>query len=200
MPAAETILNKVNNEIQQLLNGTLSTEESYDFAPVLHRVVPKHSNIKMSCTFNTSDPSTSGNFSYITFWRSPNGVAAHDGVGIAYKKGDGNLYNFYIVDNDFLSDGIYITEKIVREDTGINNFIAGGKFEILTNTTYNISLKILEDYSIIAKIWNDGTSEPADGASPGADYLIINSGAKLTAYRTAAEEEHHFGISVPNTQ
>jgi hypothetical protein len=192
-------INDIIEDIDSSLINKLSVDESYNFAPVLHKVLPKHSDVKLYCKIKTSDNSENGIINYLTFWRSPNYAVAHDGVGLAWTKGDGNLYNFYIVDNDPLSDGVFITEKIVRESVGINNFIAGGKFNINKDIWYNTSLKINSNYSIIAKIWVDGTTEPADNAAPNTDYLIIKSGAMIHPFRTGNEWEYHFGIGIQDT-
>ncbi len=186
-------------DIRTIFEDLISTDVAYNFSPVLHRYMGLHTGVKFSGKFKTSDPSTNGNMCYTTFWRSENYAIPHDGVGMAWIKGDENTYNVYIVDNDVLSDEINIANSIIREDVGINKFIASGKKEILIDTWYEFSLKIKSDNSIIAKVWNNGSGEPGDDDGPGAAYVIIKSGAMTGTFRDGTEEDYQFGIGVHNT-
>jgi hypothetical protein len=190
---------KLLSDVRDIFNNLVSTEVAYNFSPILHRYMGLHTGVKFTGKFKTSDPSTDGNTCYTTFWRSENFAIPHDGVGIGWVKGDGNTYNVYIVDNDVLSNEVFIGNNIVREDLGINKFIASGKKEILIDTWYEYSLKIKSDNSIVAKVWNNATGEPGDDDAPGANYVIIKSGASGSPFRTGTAEDYQFGIGVWNT-
>jgi hypothetical protein len=190
---------KILDDIRTIFENLVSTEVAYNFSPILHRYMGLHTGVKFTGKFKTNDPSENGNTCYTTFWRSENYAIPHDGVGMGWVKGDGNTYNVYIVDNDTLSNEIFAGSRIVREDLGINKFIASGKKEILIDTWYEFSLKIKSDNSIIAKVWNNASGEPADDAGPGAAYIIVRSGASGTAFREGTQEDYQFGIGIHNT-
>ena len=190
---------KLLKDIRSIFENLISVGVAYNFSPVLHRYMGLHTGIKLTGKFKTSDPSDDGNMCYTTFWRSENFAIPHDGVGMAWVKGDGNTYNVYIVDNDVLTHDVFIGNSIVREDLGINKFIAAGKKEILIDTWYEYSLKIKNDNSIIAKIWNNATGEPGDDDAPGANYIIIKTGATTGTFRDGTEEDYQFGIGIHNT-
>lgn len=191
---------KLLDDVKGVLDNLISPEVAYNFSPILHRYMGMHTGIKFAGKFKTSDPSDNGNMCYTTFWRSENFAIPHDGVGMAWVKGDGNTYNVYIVDNDVLSDEINIANSIIREDVGINKFIASGKKEILINTWYEYSLKMKSDNSIIAKVWNNATGEPGDDDAPGANYIIVKSGASASNFRDGSQEDYQFGIGIHNTK
>lgn len=191
---------KLLNDIRAIFEDLVSTTTAYNYSPILHRYMGLHTGIKLTGKFKTSDPSENGNMCYTTFWRSENVAVPHDGVGMGWIKGDGNTYNVYIVDNDVLINDVFIGNGIVREDLGINKFIAAGKKEILIDTWYEFSLKIKGDNSIIAKVWNNGSGEPGDDDAPGANYIIVKSGASGTAFRDGTEEDYQFGIGIHNTE
>ena len=107
---------KVLNDIRAIFENLVSREVAYNFSPVLHRYMGLHTGIKLTGKFKTSDPSDDGNMCYSTFWRSENYAIPHDGVGMAWVKGDGNTYNVYIVDNDVLSNEVFVGNQIVREE------------------------------------------------------------------------------------
>jgi hypothetical protein len=186
-------------DIRAIFENLVSVDVAYNFSPVLHRYMGLQTGVKFTGKFKTSDPSEDGNMCYTTFWRSENFAIPHDGVGMAWVKGDGNIYNVYIVDNDVLSNEVFVGNQIVREDLGINKFIAAGKKEILIDTWYEYSLKIKSDNSIIAKVWNNGSGEPGDDDGPGAAYIIVKSGASGTAFREGTQEDYQFGIGIHNT-
>ena len=190
---------KALSDVRAIFENLVSVNVAYNFSPVLHRYMGLQTGVKLTGKFKTSDPSDDGNMCYSTFWRSENFAIPHDGVGMAWVKGDGNIYNVYIVDNDVLSNDVFVGKQIVREDLGINKFIAAGKKEILIDTWYEYSLKIKSDNSIIAKVWNNASGEPGDDDGPGAAYIIVKSGASGTAFRDGTQEDYQFGIGVHNT-
>lgn len=188
------------DQIEKRIDEVLSNDVTYDFSPVLHKYVSAHAGIKAYGKFKTTDASDNGQMSYITFWRNQNVAVPYDGVGMAWRKGDGTKYNVYLVDNDALSENVLIGEKIIREDLGVNNYIASTKHEILEDTWYNFSVQISSNYSIIAKIWDIGNSEPSDDAAPDSSYIVLKTGAKSAPYRTEDPVNYQFGIGVINTK
>ena len=84
---------KLFDDIRAIFENLISVNVAYNFSPVLHRYMGLQTGVKLTGKFKTSDPSDDGNMCYSTFWRSENFASPHDGVGMAWVKGDGNIYN-----------------------------------------------------------------------------------------------------------
>ncbi|MHA2093023.1 MAG: hypothetical protein ACW98F_00070 [Candidatus Hodarchaeales archaeon] len=184
----------------ELVEELGSEEKTYNFSPIVQRYISQHSGVKCEGSFKVSDTSAYGEMSYVTFWRNSNVAVAHDGVGLAWRVGDGDHYNIYVVDNDVLQEEVFLGHQVIREDTGINNYIAGGKLDLAQDTWYDFSVKIHSNYSMIVKVWLGSISEPADDDPPGADYIILSTGAKPSPYRTQDQSTYQFGIAIPETR
>jgi hypothetical protein len=193
--------NRIIESIHDKLVNLTSDEQVYTFSPVFHRYIGMHSGVKMYGKFYTNDSSEEGIMSYATFWRNENYPVPHDGVGLAWRKGDGTTYNVYVIDNNPLNQNVFITNAILREDVGINNYIGAGKFNLQPDTWYWFSIKLVSDNSIVAKIWS-GTKqdEPLDGAAPNSSHIIIPIGARALAFREGNEQDYQIGFGVENTK
>jgi hypothetical protein len=198
---ADSTFEKKILSINSKLTTLTDDSKIYSFSPILHRAVDYHTGVKMYGKFYTNDASDQGKISYATFWRNKNFAVPHDGVGLGWRKGDGSAYNVYVVDNNPLNQDVFLTNSILREDVGINNFIASAKMEILKETWYWFSIKLLDDNSIVVKIWTGVIGdEPLDSAAPGVDYVVILVGARAYPYRDGDQTDYEIGFGVENTE
>ena len=192
-------LNTVHDELARVTDDS----KVYTFSPILHRYIGMQSGVKMYGTFTTDDDSVNGIMSYATFWRSENNAVPHDGVGLAWRKGDKSKYNVYVIDNNPLTEEIFITNQVLREDVGINNYIGAAKYLITKDTVYWFSVKLLTDNSIVAKIWSGAKDdEPIDTAEPAQndEYIIIYVGARALPFREGSEPDYQMGVGIEGTE
>jgi len=159
-----------------------------NYYPMADRPLAKHNGIEITGNFETDDDTTTGRLSYVTVLRDVNTLDPANGYGFAWMKGDGSLYNVYLVDNSPLANDLFISNTFVINENGENTWKAAAKYEILVNTIYSFKMMVGEDYSLSLYIW------PANQAQPVTP--LLNVGAPLGALSSIGDR---FGIGVMGT-
>lgn len=131
-----------------------------NYYPIADQLLTKHSGIQITGTFETDDDTTEGRLSYVTVLRDSEALDPANGYGFAWMKGDGTMFNVYLVDNSPLANDLFISNNFIVNSNGENTWKAAAKATILINTVYNFKLVIGEDYAMSLKIWASGDSEP----------------------------------------
>lgn len=117
-------------------------------------------------------------------------------MGLAWRKGDGSKYNIYIVDNDALTEDIYINhEQIVTQTGGFNKFLVAGKKEIKRETNYDFVIKVYQHFGMDVWIY-ESANPPANLTSTNRD---LTMGQTYPAYEPQANGEH-FGVGTIYTK
>jgi len=172
--------------------------------PVFHRGIDQNKGIRITGSFSTTYSGIPSPLSYITVGRSPNGVAVHDGLGLAWRTGNisENHYNVYLVDNNILSDDVPIhTNNMIIEDN-INNFLAYGKTDIQPNTTYKFGMEIDDTWGMRVCIYSGTFGGNPDFDNPYSESVpsgyIMSMGARLEGHEPQAGG-NEFGLSVMGT-
>ena len=143
-------------KIVQSVADKLAMPAIENYYPIIDRPLTKHNGITITGNFETDDDTASGRLSYVTVLRDSNSLDPANGLGFAWMKGDGTMYNVYLVDNSPLANDLFISNTFVVNENGENTWKAAAKVEILVNTTYKFKLVIGEDYAISLKVWADG--------------------------------------------
>lgn len=189
------------------LIANLELKAGTNCVPILHTSIPLHNGIQLDGTFNTSDyinldavPPRFGQMSYITFLRNGNVASSVDGYGLAWRVGDGDKFNVYIVDNNTLAEGTYLGQAGMAFNTeGADDYLVAAKKEILSNTDYNFRIIVYTNFQMDVWIWKTtDTFTPSD-----ANRVIWKGAFTPRAIQNEAvnpsEVHTHFGISVLNT-
>jgi len=180
-------IERVDNAFVALNNLVLDskTRKSYNESPVLHTILTQDNGIEITGTFKTNDATTDGQFSYVTVRKQHNSPIAWDGLGFAWRKGDGSDYNVYIVDNNALEEDVIMMGEQVVQTGGINKFLAAGKCTITANSTYYFKMTINEYNSVAVYI------DDADATTK-----IVEIGPTWDSVYTPAANGTDFGVSV----
>ena len=193
-----TINTNTSTIIYNLLNtlkSIVSPETRNNLSPVFQRPIDQHYGIEITGQFKTNDSSSEGKMSYITVRRNKEVAVPFDGYGIAWKKGDGSKYNIYIVDNDSLTDNVFINEEQMWDQSGgINQFLAAAAMEILVDVWYDFNIKIYAKNGM--DVWIYRTDSPP--AELIAGNRIIYRGQTYPPYITQSAGDH-FGVATLDT-
>lgn len=186
------------NELQGLVDEIQKRKRPQNFnsvSPVFQRQLSKHQGIQIEGTFWTDDSSENGKISYVTVNRNQDIAVPWDGIGFAWRKGDGSKYNLYIVDNDALSEEIFVgNESMLTQTGGINDFLVAGKKQITTETEYDFTMKIYSHFGIDLWIYESNNS-PAELNAANRD---LTMGQTYPKYEPQAAGED-FGLAVQET-
>jgi len=133
-------------------------EISNNYYPIAHTPIPIHNGIDITGTFETNDSTEAGRMSYVTILRDSASLDPANGYGFCWSKGDGSLYNIYLVDNSPLANDLFVNKDLVIQPQGDNAWKAAGKFVIAINTVYHFKLSVFEDYRMELRLWT--STEP----------------------------------------
>lgn len=181
-------------QIIETIKAQVSAPGAENYFPIFNTEIEQHSGIRVTGTFETDDDSATGNLSYVSVLRNADSLDPADGFGFAWRKGDGSQYNIYVVDNNALTDDLFVNENIIMQSTGENSFLKAAKLAIAINTKYNFRMDISQSYAIDIWIWADGSTEPDFNNS---STRTINAGPFELGPRS---DGTHFGMSVLGTK
>lgn len=191
------------------LQTLVGKQQYYNYSPVVMRQIDQNTGIEIKGVFKTNDNSTHGEMSYVTVLRQGTYPIPHDGFGLAWRRGDGNSYNVYLVDNDAMQEEVYALHQMITQDSGINNFLIAGKRPILINTWYKFKIKILANYATRIWIvedtidWSSLNDSPYN-SSTNAEGYIVDRGGQVASVETAAyvpiSQGTYFGIGIGETK
>ena len=191
----------------------------YNFLPVVTKNITQHNGIDITGEFHFQDYSSGlvTPMCYVTVRRNESQPFPSNGFGFAFGKMDPNgpssgIYNVYLVDNSHLLNEVMLYNEIILQNNGINNFLAAGRRELVTGTTYQFKLRINE-YNA-AKLWivdddvdldtglddNIYVWRDADGTyvnAPTSGY-IVSMGARSYEYEPQSQG-NAFGLGVLET-
>lgn len=175
------------NAVQPIVNALyLPSIENY--YPIMDTPLVQQAGIEINGNFETNDNTDTGRLSYVTVLRDANALDPANGYGFAWMKGDGSIYNVYLVDNSPLADDLFVSNNFIVSLNGENTWKASTKVVISPNTLYNFQLIVGADYALTLYIWDASTSQP------GTPTLYIGAPkAPLSANGTL------FGIGVMGT-
>lgn len=186
--ADDKYIKEYKNIVRQIASK-IQVETFNNYYPIMQTYIGKHNGIEITGSFETDDSSTDGRMSYVTVLRDGNALDPSNGLGFGWMKGDGTIYNVYLVDNSPLANDLFVNENFIIQPQGDNAWKAAEKVVIDINTTYRFRLTIAEDFSMDLRIWEDGGSEPVTAT--------VHCGGTATgpaAYGT------NFGVGVLGTQ
>lgn len=168
--------------------------------PILHTSIPVSNNIIVSGQFSTDDATAYGQMSYVTILRNGSVAMPQDGYGFAWRKGDGSLFNVYIVDNNTLSQDTFIWHDWIMTNQGADSYLAAAKLPIVAdNRKYNYRMAIYQNYAMDLWIWQDGTAfVPSE-----ANRILFQGSYTPRALQNeliTTDSHTHFGMSVINTE
>jgi len=174
------------------LTALVAVENRNNLSPVFQTPIDQHNGIRIKGQFKTNDGTDYGKTSYITVKRNEDVAVPYDGYGIAWRKGNGTEYNLYIVDNDALSNDVFVTEgQMWDQSGGVNQFLAAAAIEILIDTWYEFVIDINAKAGIDCWIY--------EAATPPAELnngnRVIYRGQTYPEYLTQSAGDH-FGVSV----
>jgi hypothetical protein len=172
--------NTIALSLLQDLAKNIQIENAQNYQPIITAPLGQSAGITFTGRFMTDDSSTDGRLSYVTVLRDATSLDPTNGYGFAWMKGDGSIYNVYLVDNSPLANDLFISPTSIVLNQGNNPFLAAGRIAISVNRLYDFKLVIGTDYSMSIKIWADGDAEPALAqVNTGAPSSVAAAGTTL---------------------
>lgn len=186
----EALFIKEYQGIIRQVASRIHVETFNNYYPILQTYIDKHNGIEVTGSFETNDTSTDGRMSYVTVLRDADALDPANGLGFGWMKGDGSIYNIYLVDNSPLTNDLFVNENFIVQSQGDNAWKAAEKAIININTEYRFRLAVAEDFGMRLTIWKASQSE----SSPVVTTYCGGSSTGPAAYGT------NFGVGVLGTQ
>jgi hypothetical protein len=183
-------------DIVNTISSKVSAVASDDYFPIVSTLLEQHTGISITGLFKTNDATSEGVMSYITALRNASSMDPSHGLGFAWRKGDGTTFNVYLVDNNPLTDELFVNNNLLVQSSGDNMFLATAKKEILIDTDYKFRLDISQKYAMDLWIWKSTDSDPDfDDSSTRTIYT-----GPMDVATSPRSDGTHFGMGVLGTQ